>query len=134
VQIMHPITLRNTSGGSTPKTFNDGEKENSITFKGVIPMTEILGGAGTNNLILVADNRLATVSASGPMYGFRAYFQLASALPKGLKTKLGNKDNTVTGLIDVDGQKVNVEKFLREGRVYIRVGETLYTIDGVKVE
>ena len=68
------------------------------------------------------------------MYGFRAYFQLGEALPKGLKTKLGNKDNTVTGLIDVDGQKVNVEKFLREGRVYIRVGETLYSITGEIVE
>lgn len=134
VQIKQQVTLTNTSGGSTPITFNDGEKENSIAFQGVIPMTEIPGGAGTNNLILVADNRLATVSASGPMYGFRAYFQLANALPKGLKTKLGNKDNTVTGLIDVDGQKVNVEKFLREGRVYIRVGETLYSITGEKVE
>ena len=130
VQIKQQVTLTNTSGESTDKTFHDGEKENSITFQGVIPMTEIPGGAGTNNLILVADNRLATVSASGPMYGFRAYFQLAKALPKGLKTKLGNKDNTVTGLIDVDGQKVNVEKFIREGRVYIRVGETLYTITG----
>lgn len=132
VQIKQQVTLTHTSGGSTPINFNDGEKNNSITFKGVIPMTEIEKSDKT--LILVADNRLATVSASGPMYGFRAYFQLASALPKGLKTKLGNKDNTVTGLIDVDGQKVNVEKYLREGRVYIRVGDSLYTIDGQKVE
>ena len=132
VQIKQQVTLTNTSGGSTPITFNDGEKENSIAFQGVIPMTEIEKSDKT--LILVADNRLATVSASGPMYGFRAYFQLASALPKGLKTKLGNKDNTVTGLIDVDGQKVNVNKFLQEGRVYIRVGDSLYTITGEKVE
>ena len=94
-------------------------------------MTEIEKSDKT--LILVADNRLATVSASGPMYGFRAYFQLGKALPKGLKTNLA-KDNTVTGLIDVDGQKVNIEKFLREGRVYIRVGDSLYTITGEKVE
>ena len=134
VQIKQQVTLTNTSGGSKPFNFNDGEKDNSITFKGVIPMTVIPGGEGTNNLILVADNRLAKLSASGPMYGFRAYFELANALPKGMKTKIGNKDNTVTGLIDVDGQKVNVEKFLREGRVYIRVGDSLYTITGEKVE
>ena len=134
VQIKQLVTLTNTNGGNTPINFNDGEKENSITFNGVIPMTEIPGGEGTNNLILVADNRLAKLSASGPMYGFRAYFELANALPKGMKTKIGNKDNTVTGLIEVDGKKVNVEKFLREGRVYIRVGETLYNVNGQKVE
>jgi hypothetical protein len=29
---------------------------------------------------------------------------------------------------------VDVEKFLKEGRVYIRMGETLYTITGEIVE
>ena len=69
----------------------------------------------------------------GEILGFRGYFTLGAPLPKGMQAILRNKDNTVTGLVDINGKKVNINKYLREGRVYICVGDTLYTIDGQKI-
>ena len=81
--------------------------------------------------MLVADNRLAEMTTKGYMYGFRGCFELNQPLPKGMRTRITTSKGTATNTtIVVDGKKVNVEKFIREGRVCIRVGETLYTIDG----
>jgi hypothetical protein len=110
---------------------------NSISFTGVIP-TKVI--SAENVLLLVAENRLAEMvpddlnTNTGKIHGFRGYFTLGAPLPQGMQAILRNKDNTVTGLVDINGKKVNIEKYLREGRVYIRMGDTLYTIDGQKVE
>ena len=86
-------------------------------------------------LILVSDNRLAQLSSGGTINGFRGLFYFdKSVIPAGAVVKLTERKDTPTSLIDAQGEVVDVEKFLREGRVYIRMGETLYTIDGVKVE
>ena len=53
------------------------------------------------------------------------------AYPKKIQETLKtvcNMDSRIAVL--VDGKVVNVEKLIREGRVYIRAGETLYTITG----
>jgi hypothetical protein len=130
------------STDATPSTlyasFGDN---NSITFTGVIPKQKIEVHPG-KTLLLVAENRLAemvpdkTVGGQpvGEILGFRGYFTLKNALPQGMQAILRNKDNTVTGLVDINGKKVNINKYLREGRVYIRVGDTLYSIDGQKVQ
>jgi hypothetical protein len=69
------------------------------------------------------------------MYGFRGYFKLNQPLPKGMRTRITTSKGTTTNTtIVVDGKKVNVEKFLQEGRVYIRMDETLYSITGERVE
>jgi hypothetical protein len=119
---------------------------NSISFKGVIPRqdVEVIYDQQGNplNLILVAENRLAEMVHDkqegekyyGEILGFRGYFTLKNALPQGMQAIISSKDKTVTGLIDVNGKKINIQKYLREGRVYIRVGDTLYTIDGQKVQ
>ena len=124
---------------------NNSEMEN-ITFKGVIPRqdVEVIYDQQGNplNLILVAENRLAGMVHDkqegekyyGEILGFRGYFTLKNALPQGMQAIISKKDKTVTGLIDVNGQKINIQKYLREGRVYIRMGDTLYTIDGQKVQ
>ena len=110
---------------------------NSISFTGVIP-TKVI--SAENVLLLVAENRLAEMvpddlnTNTGKIHGFRGYFTLGAPLPQGMQAILRNKDNTVTGLVDINGKKVNINKYLREGRVYIRMGDTLYTIDGQKVE
>ena len=134
-----PATDWNTDAApSGPYAFGNN---NSITFTGVIPKQDIVVEPG-KTLILVAENRLAemvpdkTVGGQpvGEILGFRGYFTLGAPLPKGMQAILRNKDNTVTGLVDINGKKVNINKYLREGRVYIRVGDTLYTIDGQKVK
>ena len=120
---------------------NDGINNNSITFTGVIPKQEIEVQEG-KTLLLVAENRLAEMAPDktvdskpvGEILGFRGYFTLGAPLPKGMQAVLRNKDNTVTGLVDINGKKVNINKYLREGRVYIRVGDSLYTVDGQLVK
>lgn len=113
---------------------------NSITYQGILPKTEVkaLYDPTTNlplRLILVADNRLAVLTGNGEMYGFRGYFDLAQPLPPGTVAKISAKKDTPTNTtIVVDGKKVNIEKYLREGRVYIRVGDSLYTVDGQLVK
>ena len=124
----------NIDGHVNTKTFND----NSIDFKGVVPITPLEATYAEDGtplkLLLVADNRLAALTSNANILGFRAYFQLAKPLPAGTSARIvGKKPVTTNTTIVVDGKKVNVDKFLREGRVYIRVGETLYNITGDKV-
>ena len=118
-------------------TFDNG---NSITYQGILPKTwvEAVYDQTTKlplRLILVADNRLAVLTGDGEMYGFRGYFDLAKPLPPGTVAKISAKKDTPTNTtIVVDGKKVNIDKYLREGRVYIRVGDSLYTVDGQLVK
>ena len=140
VRFDYPIKLTSIYGNSVGQDY-DNDKINDITFQGVIPITSleaIYSTDGTNTpltLLLVADNRLAALTSNSDMRGFRAYFQLAKPLPPGTAAKIvGKKPVTTNTTIVVDGKKVNVEKFLREGRVYIRVGETLYNMSGEIIE
>lgn len=83
--------------------------------------------------VLMDKDRLGQVLTYGDMYGFRGYFRV-QGLPTSTKAAISMRKPTATGLVDHKGQEVDIEKFMREGRVYIRVGETLYTIAGEKVE
>ena len=113
---------------STELTGGDGYGK----FVGFFPYREMASDPET--LMLVSDNRLAEIE-EGTMNGFRAYFHLLKAVPANTLSMLHFKKDAPTGMeIVVDGKVVNVEKLLRDGRVYIRAGETLYTIDGQVVE
>ena len=131
-----PIQLTSTQGESVGQTESGGTY--SIIYKGIIPYQRVeprMVNGESLTMMLVADNRLATMTSAGDMYGFRGYFTLNQSLPKGMQTRITNSKGTATNTtIVVDGKKVNVEKFLREGRVYIRVGETLYSVDGQRVK
>ena len=133
-----PIQLTSTTGFYD--TWFESDNTYSITYQGIIPyqrvepqIDQVTGESLT--LMLVADNRLAEMTAAGDMYGFRGYFTLNKPLPRGMQTRITTQKPVATNTtIVVDGKKVNVEKFLREGRVYIRVGDTLYGTTGEKVE
>ena len=83
--------------------------------------------------VLMDKDRLGQVLTYGDMYGFRGYFRV-QGLPTSTKAAISMRKPTATGLVDHKGQEVDIEKFMREGRVYIRVGEALYTIAGERVE
>ena len=123
-----------------PLVSNAFDNGNTITYQGILPLTNVKTkyDLTTNlplRLILVADNRLAALTGDGDMYGFRGYFDLAKSLPSGTKINISARKDTPTNTtIVVDGKKVNIEKYLREGRVYIRVGDSLYTVDGQLVK
>jgi hypothetical protein len=102
--------------------------EDYAEFVGFFPYQDMPTNPKT--LMLISDNRLAEIE-EGRMNGFRAYFQLIKAIPANTLSMLHFKKDAPTGMeIVVDGKVVNVEKLLRDGRVYIRAGETLYTITG----
>ena len=84
-------------------------------------------------LILVDQNRLAEVFSSGTMQGFRGYFRVTN-MPSGTIYNISSRKPIATGLVDHKGRPINIDKYLREGRVYIRVGDSLYTLTGEKVE
>lgn len=134
IRFAGPLRLTNTTGEYITCSDTEDDKTYSITFQGIIPyqeITPIVQDGVSLTLMLVADNRLAEMTTKGYMYGFRGCFELNQPLPKGMRTRITTSKGTATNTtIVVDGKKVNVEKFIREGRVCIRVGETLYTIDG----
>ena len=101
----------------------------NVTYTGVYNPTEI----GVGNTILVDQNRLANVTNEGTLSGFRGYFTIPESL-RSLKAMISTRHDTPTGLEDMNITERTYQKFLREGRVYIRVGEALYTITGEKVE
>ena len=126
-------TLTNTTGGTV--YHEDETNTYGISYQGIIPLSPTVVDGESLTLILVADNRLAVLTGAGDMYGFRGYFQLHQPLPRGMQTRITtSKGSTTNTTIVVDGKKVNVNKFLREGRVYIRMGEYLYTVDGQLVK
>ena len=104
-------------------------QSSSITYTGVYNPTPIEEG----KTILVDQNRLANVTTAGTLSGFRGYFTIPESL-RSLKAMISTRHDTPTGLEDMNITERTYQKFLREGRVYIRVGETLYTIDGQVVE
>jgi hypothetical protein len=113
------------------------ETKNSVTYLGVMGKVEnlVLNDPNEIVLILVNDNRLAQLSSGGEMLGFRGLFYFdKSVIPEGTVVRLAERKPTPTSVINLNGEQVDVQKFLREGRVYIRVGESLYNMDGVKVE
>lgn len=138
VRLDGPIQLQDVDEQSVTRT-EETTNTYSIIYKGVIPFQYVEPEKDPNTgeiltLMLVADNRLALMTSAGNMLGFRGYFNLTKPL-QGIKARITNSKGTTTNTtIVVDGKKVNVEKFLQEGRVYIRVGDSLYTIDGQKVE
>ena len=133
VQLKQAVTFTEKQGKTENKTFDAGN--NSIDFKGIMSTQSIsVDPSKPWPLILVDNNRLAEVQSDGNMRGFRAYFQLEKELAPGTKVGISTRKPTPTNVITIDGKRVNIEKFLREGRVYIRVGDSLYTISGEKVE
>lgn len=109
--------------------------KNNVTFWGMIPSTSItLDPENDVVLILVADNRLAKTTG-GSFLGLRGFFYYDKRqVPANAGARIAERKSTPTSLINLNGEQVDVQKFLREGRVYIRMGETLYTITGEIVE
>ena len=139
-----PVTLAENTAVD-PKTSNSFDSENTITYQGILPQTKVLVQYDEDRvtpltLILVAENRLAELlpdagQTTGTINGLRGYFQLAKKLSNGTILQITPKQSVSTSTtIIVDGKRVNIEKYLREGRVYIRMGDTLYTITGEKVK
>jgi hypothetical protein len=114
-----------------------GDDENKATYLALLPNGLTIYDVENSSriyLILVDNNRLAQVFTNGSVMGLRGIFYLDHALPAGTGARIVERKSTPTGVIDTQGRPINIDKYLREGRVYIRVGDSLYTITGEKVE
>lgn len=140
IKLQEPIQFVTISEKSIENATQNNEY--AITFKGLIPTDEQIEVKYANGqpltLLLVAENRLAEMvpdaGTTGRIFGFRGYFELNKPL-NGIGARITPKQSVFTSTtIIVDGKRVNIKKYLREGRVYIRMGDTLYTIDGQKVQ
>lgn len=116
------------------KIHKTDDQGNGVLYWAFLPKREIEIKAGDICLVLVDQNRLAQVSSSGTILGLRGIFVLDKPLPAGTQVGIAERRPTPTSIIDLNGTQVDVEKFMREGRVYIRVGESLYSLSGEKVE
>ena len=122
----NPIQFGTTTAGN----ITDDVEGNAI-FHGVFLQTWLENSNPEKlKLMLISDNRLAEIE-DDYFFGFRGYFELQEALPANTLSLLKFRNSTSTNTdVIVDGKKVNIQKFLRDGRIYIRMGETLYTING----
>ena len=110
-----------------------------VEFVPVLAPTEVQGGAGTNNLILVADNRLARLTSTGTMLGLRGYFngsEIPSDLsPKQVVIKITEKNGVVTYLdnIETPQQGASAIKILQNNNIYILRDGKMYDIMGREI-
>lgn len=128
------ITFHYTAVENTEHYVEKKFDDNSMTYAALLQRNQIFTNDGLLYFILVDNNRLARVLNNGEMLGLRGYFMLAHELPAGTKVGIAERKPTPTSIIDLNGTQVDVEKFMREGRVYIRVGESLYSLSGERVE
>lgn len=114
-----------------------------ITFHGVINPTHL---QDPNTLMVVANNRLALLSAEGEMQGLRGYFTIdptaidaeeLQAQAKSGKICLSFSKPTATDIpLAPEAEQPaqpKVQKIMRNGKIYILRGEEVYTITGNRV-
>lgn len=122
--VVHFGSVRLTK--SQANTVNTGEYAD---FIGTFAQVNMDAPTTYPRFMVVSENCLAEIDG-GTLLGFRSYFQMKKDITNTISLLNFKKPTTTDTEIVVDGQTVNVEKLIREGRVYIRAGETLYTITG----
>jgi hypothetical protein len=111
-----------------------------FTFHGTINPTEI----PAQSLIVVANNRLALTTMAGGMAGMRGYFSIDPAYAQEIAEQAANgrvylnfqKPSTTSIPVAPEAEqstKLNVEKLIIDGHLYILRGEEVYTITGNRV-
>ena len=114
---------------ATPKARTDASQAN---VEGVLAPTVIpVNPEGDNILILVADNRLAKVTASGEMLGLRLYFTVPKEVSSSARSIIRIKDApTEVENINTPQQGAAAIKVLRDGTIYILRDGKIYDIMG----
>jgi hypothetical protein len=126
-----PIQFSVTEGSTVNQSENNSSE--SVTFQGIIASKTI--DASPNHLIVVANNRLAEVSTQSKMFGFRGYFILNN-IPSAqqVNAQLSFKRPVATAVGNASAEGIDVEKFIREGRIYIRLDDQVYDLTGARVQ
>ena len=108
-------------------------KHGVATFKGITSPTTI--AKNPNILFLVANNRLATATVSGPMLGNRAYFELDDAqnLPK--RSMISIVKSTPAGFEEIyNTYQTEAYKMLYNGMIVIVRDGVMYDLMGTRIK
>lgn len=101
-----------------------------VTFKGILNPTTF--DPSETNLFLVADDRLATLTAGGTINGLRAYFTVpAGVSPSNVQIKI--MDKAPTGVENVDGN-TQPTKYMQDGQMFIQQGGQVFNATGAHVK
>lgn len=106
-----------------------------FAFRGILNPTDF--PASKTNLFLVADNRLANLYESSHVYGMRGYFTVpegydASKIQIKIMDKTATSVETTPNTSIVDSMKV--VKYMWNGKIYIKQGNKVYDITGIRVK
>lgn len=106
-----------------------------FAFRGILNPTDF--PASKTNLFLVADNRLANLYESSHVYGMRGYFTVpegydASMIQIKIMDKTTTSVETTPNTSIVDSMKV--VKYMWNGKIYIKQGNKVYDITGIRVK
>ena len=106
-----------------------------FAFRGILNPTDF--PASKTNLFLVADNRLANLYESSHVYGMRGYFTVpegydASMIQIKIMDKTATSVETTPNTSIVDSMKV--VKYMWNGKIYIKQGNKVYDITGIRVK
>lgn len=114
------------------------------TFHAVLNNGEVIVTADAPTLILVDQNRLAVVSQNGEMKGLRGYFTLSPTVARLAldgRCYLSVSKPTPTTVEQITAPKIKesvkeptAQKIMRDGKIYILLGDNIYTITGQRVK
>ena len=121
-------------------TAPDAVTRDGVTFQGMfapVHITTYAENTTEDYLFLGENNRLLWPNDDGSsMRGFRAYFIIhrnnipAAAAPRGTAARIMQRDNTATGIEQVQGDEVQSTKLLRDGQLIIIRNGVEYNANG----
>ena len=126
-----PVVANPNPYGGVDVTTSESQ---GFAFRGILHPATF--PASKTNLFLVADNRLANLYESSNVYGMRGYF----TVPEGYdasKIQIKIMDKIATDLPATPEvsvlDSVKTTKYLWNGKIYIKQGNKLYDITGIRV-
>ena len=134
------IVLSTTYNDVTVSSVASSVVRNEVTFQGIFSPVAMSAGDKTTMFVGLPNSNgdnLYYPSADGEIKGFRAYFKLNLSDPNQAPKRarfVVNQENTATGVENVQGDKVQSAKVLRNGQLFIIRGERTYSVDGQLVK
>ena len=106
-----------------------------VDFMGVLAPTQLTGG-DENTLFLGAGNELLwpAVGSENKIKGMRAYFELKDAARNAVKAHITMNPNHTTDFEDVQNDKVQRTKVLRNGQIYLMYEGQMYDVHGRRIQ
>ncbi len=133
---LSPLDFRNVTIKAAQPVEVEGDNCN---LHGIFNPYNLTAG-DESTLFLSSNNTLYWPSANGVMKGFRAYVKVPTESPlhspirRGAPIRIVEKENTATGIGEVQGNKLQSTKVIENGQLYIMYNGTKYNVQGQVVK